>query len=302
MKLLYIGIAGILLALAFYIIANNIVKSQANASWAIAQPSPTPVPAPTHFSTLAYGVTPPTESQCTGLVNAFPISEAVAANTPFNIPPSSIPASFYTNPTPAKGDSQSISDFAKVDGSYTGTTDDIIRWGACKYGIDENVVRAQAWVESGWQQGGFGDKKTTQASCVNGSFTALWNTSITEPGGTVVSCPNCCYQSWSAWQTKVYYNYTTWPWIMQSTPAAVDYRYADQRSCMNGDYSIYFSSSAQQPNTYATDIASYKAGTDTTGRVLWGCIGVHFSGSWYDSGAQTYISEVQAALASQPWP
>jgi hypothetical protein len=70
---------------------------------------------------------------------------------------------------------------------------------------------------------------------------------------------------------------------------------------MNGDYSQYFSSSAQQPNTYATDIASYKAGGAST-RVLWGCIGMHFSGSWYDSGATNYISQVQAALASQPWP
>ena len=39
-----------------------------------------------------------------------------------------------------------------VDGNFTGTTDEIIQWAAYKWGLDENVLRAVAVVESWWRQ------------------------------------------------------------------------------------------------------------------------------------------------------
>jgi hypothetical protein len=36
--------------------------------------------------------------------------------------------------------------------------------------------------------------------------------------------------------------------------------------------------------------------------VLWGCIGFHYSGGWYDSGAQSYITAAQNSLAAHNWP
>jgi hypothetical protein len=39
-----------------------------------------------------------------------------------------------------------------VDGNFTGTTDEIIQWAAYKWGIDEDVMRAVAVVESWWRQ------------------------------------------------------------------------------------------------------------------------------------------------------
>ena len=84
--------------------------------------------------------------------------------------------------------------------------------------------------------------------------------------------------------------------IKNSTAFNADYRYANQRACMNGDYSDYFSSAAQQPNTYAADIAS-----DDLNRILWGCIGMHFSGGWYTPRSRRYISEVQGYLSTRPW-
>ena len=42
--------------------------------------------------------------------------------------------------------------YARVTGNFTGTTDQIIQWAACKWGIDEDIVRAQAAKESGWHQ------------------------------------------------------------------------------------------------------------------------------------------------------
>jgi hypothetical protein len=88
-------------------------------------------------------------------------------------------------------------------------------------------------IESGWQQGGDGDMRTTQAQCVQGSFTALWNATISELGGSR-RCARTAATSRHYGKTKVYYEWMTWPEIMQSTAFAVDYRYADQRACMDG--------------------------------------------------------------------
>ena len=45
----------------------------------------------------------------------------------------------------------------RIDGNFTGTTDEIIQWAACKWGFDEDTVRAQAVQESYWRQDGLGD-------------------------------------------------------------------------------------------------------------------------------------------------
>lgn len=266
-------------------------------------PTPTPTPTSVYFPTLSSSAALPTDAQCAALI--VPTAETASWNTPFNqIMPTAAQLASYAVGGYTFDYRDSYVQYQRADGQYTGSTDMIMRWAACKYGVDENVVRAQAWVESGWRQGAAGDQRTTLSACVQGSFTALWNTTIAEPDGSNVSCPNCCYQSWSAWQTKVFYEWMTWPEIMQSTAFAADYRFADQRACMNGDYTTYFASGAQQPNSYAADIANYKNNPDAanTNTVLWGCIGMHYSGRWYDSGAQTYIGEVQSALTTELWP
>jgi hypothetical protein len=139
--------------------------------------------------------------------------------------------------------------YARADGQYKGTTDMIVRWAACKWGIDEDVVRAQTTTEHwSWDMTtAHGDKRTQISQCVNGDFDALWN----------YECSNCCYQTWSNWQTKVFYSWQLWPMIDTSTAFAADYRYADQRACMNGDLADYFD---QQPSynghNYSKDIAA----------------------------------------------
>ena len=49
------------------------------------------------------------------------------------------------------------SGFNRVDGDFAGTTDEIIQWAACKWGIDEDIVRAQVIKESYWYQSTNGD-------------------------------------------------------------------------------------------------------------------------------------------------
>ena len=49
-------------------------------------------------------------------------------------------------------------DFHKhVTGDFTGTTDEIIQWAAWKWGLDEDIVRAEAAVETWWRQSFVGD-------------------------------------------------------------------------------------------------------------------------------------------------
>src|SRR5262249_30874747 len=147
--------------------------------------------------------------------------EVVAANAGTN---NTIPTSDQLTAYAANGyapNTYGAWEYAKVDGQYTGTTDMIIRWAACKWGIDEDLVRAQSSSELwSWNQpDSGGDKRYSLSQCVNGTFTSLWN----------FMCPDCCYQSWSIWQTKVYHAWMTWPMIRDSTAFAADYRYADMR-------------------------------------------------------------------------
>ena len=44
------------------------------------------------------------------------------------------------------------SQFSRVDGDFSGTTDEIIQWAACKWGIDEDIVRAQVIKHGGGHQ------------------------------------------------------------------------------------------------------------------------------------------------------
>lgn len=45
----------------------------------------------------------------------------------------------------------------RVKGNFTGTTDEVIQWAACKWGLSDNVLRAQAVVESNWHMSQVGD-------------------------------------------------------------------------------------------------------------------------------------------------
>ena len=47
--------------------------------------------------------------------------------------------------------------YKRVTGNFTGTTDEIIQWASCKWGFDEDVIRAQTAKESWWYQRAVGD-------------------------------------------------------------------------------------------------------------------------------------------------
>ena len=61
----------------------------------------------------------------------------------------------------------------RIDGQFTGTTDQIIVWGACKWGVNTDVVRAMAMAESSWRQTHVGDYANDPALCVGDDIAAV---------------------------------------------------------------------------------------------------------------------------------
>jgi hypothetical protein len=261
--------------------------------WCLSAPRPAaaqPLASSVHFATLPPGVPLPSGAQCASLISPEP--ETRPQNTPYNhVVPSAGQLALFHASIP-RWSTTPASDFARVDGNYTGSTDMILRWAACKWGIDEDVVRAQAWAETGWKQGGpnpgdgGGDKRFTQADCIHDGFAALWD----------FQCPNCCYTSWGILQTKAYYEWGTWPMIKDSTAFNADYRYADQRACMNGDDATYFR--GRLPHNGFPTYANSLGNSDL---MVWGCVGKHFSGDWFDNDSLKYIKSVREYLATKPW-
>lgn len=99
----------------------------------------------------------------------------------------------------------------RVDGNFTGTTDEIIQWAACKWGIDEDVVRAQAVRESWWIQSTVGD---------NG-------------------------ESFGLLQVRAPYHPNTFPQSRDSTAFNADYTLASRRACFEGYYHYWIPAAAK---------------------------------------------------------
>ena len=160
----------------------------------------------------------------------------------------------------------------QMTGNFTGTTDEILQWVACKWGIDPNIVRAEAVVESWWHESQRGDYTTNQNSCPPGT----WDGSG-------------CYQSYGLLQIKWFYFQDAWPMARDDTAFNAEYVYAQLRACYEG-WTTYLKDSAPLPGYPA-----YHAGD------IWGCLGRWYSGSWYTQGAVDYIAKVKATLAQQTW-
>lgn len=293
-------------------------------------PSATPTPRPAHYSMQGPGASLPTEASCVSVVNASPIAENAPWNQDdgtgynSNVPPAGgVPDYFYAN-APCCNEMPK-SDFATVDGNYSGSTDDLIRITACKWGIDEDYIRSQAWIESDWHQdcaaahGGSGCNEGGDLNNPGGDPSGLAVTSIT-PGGVFSGFngfgnPGSGSDHWDSWsivQTKVYYAWMTWPMMEESTPFGLDYRYAEMRGCINGDeYSYYNSQSSAQGTDYQNAVSAARTNPNGASRIAgwtnlqylsYGCIDTHFSGDWFNGQSDSYLNEFLNRLSTAPWP
>ena len=167
----------------------------------------------------------------------------------------------------------------RVTGDFTGTTDEILQWAACKWGIDADIVRAQAAKESYWTMSNLGDFGTDPAACVPGHEIGV--------DGKAGECP----QSVGIMQIRYPYHgppagRPTWPEAAQSTAYNVDYTYAIWRSCYEGDFDWL--------NTLEHG-ATYAPGD------VWGCVGLWFSGRWHTQPADDYIAAVRSYFDERVW-
>jgi hypothetical protein len=276
----------------------------------------------------------PTEADCKTAETPIPenapwnVNDGTSPGYNSNLPPpeNPIPSYFYDyapccNELPK-------ADFAEVDGNYSGSTDDLIRITACKWGIDEDYIRAQAMIESGWHQdcaaahGGNGcnegGDENNPAGCTPASITGGAQTPITSNGefcemeGFGGLSGTNQYDSWSIVQTKVYYEWATWPMIEESTPFALDYRYAEMRGCVNGDQYSYFNSQSRRSGSdYLNAVSNAKSnptgpssvsGWNNLQYLAYGCIDTHFSGSWFNGRSDSYLKSFLSSLSSANWP
>lgn len=159
-----------------------------------------------------------------------------------------------------------------ITGNFTGTTDEILQWVACKWSIDADIVRAEAVVESHWRQNQRGDYTTRMSACPPGSWDGKG-----------------CYQSYSILQIKYIYNQSAWPMSRDNTAFSAEYVYGVIRACFEG-WTTYL-----KARTPVAGYPHYQAGD------LWGCLGRWYSGGWYDQGAVNYIQKVKTALAEKAW-
>jgi len=293
-------------------------------------PGPTPMPTPgaSHYSMRGPGAALPSEASCAEQVDASPIPEFAPWNqddgTGYDSnkpPPEPIPGYFYAY---AGGSALPHSDYANVDGAYAGTTDDIFRVYACKWGIDEDYIRAQALVESHWHQdcavvnGGNGCNDGGDLNNPPGCTGGLPVTPLTPDGQFCalegfggLEAPNQ-YDSWSILQNKVYYAWMTWPMMQQSTPFAVDFRYAEMRGCVNGDqYGYYHSQNSSSATDYTNAVLaatidpsgpSSMSGWTNLQYLAYGCIETHFTGSWFAGSVDSYLDQFLSDLNTAPWP
>ena len=159
---------------------------------------------------------------------------------------------------------------SQITGNFTGTTDEILQWAACRWGIDEDIVRAQAVVESYWVQGTQGGATTDRTICAPGTWDG-----------------KACYQYFGLVQLTYQYWKSAWPMMRDDTAFGVEYIYGLIRSCYEG--------TGGYTNTPAPGYPSYHAGD------IWGCIGAWYSGQWYSQNSFEYIASVKKNLAEKTW-
>ncbi len=247
-----------------------------NTTVTVTAPTPTP-PTSSKFTTLAVNAPLPSDSECSARVR--PVAEI----RPLNQVP---------NNTRGIGGNYET---ARVSGNYVGTTDEIIQWAACKWGMDEDVLRAQMVQESYWHQSAIGDFTSggqTLCSPVYpvANYASQYNGDPTHTN----QCPESYGLSqvrWTYHKTAFYSSPTESTTTLTnnaiySTAYNADYYGSIWRRCFNGDFGW---------------LNTVERGQDYAAGDQWGCLGMWFSGRWYTDPAKSYISAVQNNLNTKVW-
>jgi autotransporter family porin len=228
------------------------------------------------FHTLPAGSPLPSDATCAALVRRTSHEPRPANTVPNHVVPTAAQIAGL-DPWNSENayDNRALALEARITGAFTGTTDELLQWTACKWGFDEDHIRAEAVQASDWTQPLAGDWTTDPSLCPSDAETRPTD------GGVE------CAPTYGMFQIVWRYHKSAWPMFRDSTPFHLDYIFGLRRVCFEGwDTS---------QGARATSGVPYTANDE------WGCVGAHFSGSWYDDGAKRYITAVMGQLAGRVW-
>jgi hypothetical protein len=162
-----------------------------------------------------------------------------------------------------------------LDGMTSPSTDDLIQWGARKWGIPADWLRAEYVRESDWDQSNLGDRAS-----VSSSWYVLYPP-LAEIAGTSEVFETMGIAG-VKWRPDNSVGGGTEPLRWKSTAFNIDYQAAEVRYFYDG---------------YCNRCTSgYGSGQQ------WNSIGAWYEPSpWANAGARWYIAEVQRILSEKPW-
>ncbi len=280
----------------------------------------------------------PSDSQCASKVHYStwePRPENYQQNHTMPAP-GTMAASFALRPRSRGNAYNSLWDswlLPRVDGRFTGTTDEILQWAACKWGLPDNLIRADAVAESTWFQylhfpgdadlGGGGGSCYWQRGCgdafpsptadtvtycndiatqglLPGEAHDYQKDPVTSAGGAPYRPrPGMCPQTFSilgvmSWASPAEESpYPAYPGNQNGT-----FPFTRDSTAAAADYwGAYIRGCYEGWATWLknTGTHTYAAGD------LWGCIGSWYSGDWHSSAANEYISRVRAIEDNLSW-
>jgi autotransporter family porin len=260
-------------AITVLIVRNAAAGSSRPAAWAnaLAAVSVPATPVPARFDTLPPGAVLPSGAQCAVWVRTKPFPENRGANRRANQTTGHpVGSAFFSGDDPRANSKIA----PRMDGQFTGVTREILRWAACKWGADENLVLAQAAIESRWQQNTVGDWTGDASRCAP------------DHGPGVDGMPGQCPESFGVLQARYPNAKAAWPGIANSTAMNADVTYGMWRVCFEG---------------YEGWLNTLGRGRDYAAGDAWGCVGRSFSGQWHVPAGDEYVRRVRGFLDQRIW-
>lgn len=224
-------------------------------------------------------------------------------------------AAFATRPRGSEYDSRWDSWLLpRVSGRFTGTTDEIFQWAACKWGLSDNLLRGMAVRESTWFQvlhftdgqcywnrgcgDAFSGPNADTVTYCNGLATSGGHDYQTDTNSASAGkypytpAAGMCPKTFSilgimSWENPAWVapapayaqnQNGTFPFTRDSTAAAADYLAGYIRGCYNGW--IHWLGPAGDMN---------------------GCVGAWYAGNWHSADGDAYAGRVQTEITNLTW-
>jgi F5/8 type C domain-containing protein len=196
--------------------------------------------------------------------------EPRAQNRPYAHPPTSAELSYFHR---WDGKSDDCGLRAHVDGDFTGTTDETIQWAAWKWGIDEDVIRAEMQSETNWDHH---DGVVNAGD--NGQSFGISQIKVTVHDGFDQQADQTGHPSGGGSAAH-------------SLSLNLDYYGYVLRAAMNGC----------EGWLAGADTSTHAYPPTSTSDALWGAVGRWYCGCWWQSGSDAYRQGVQQHLADADW-